>query len=353
MATYIGEFAVIEIGANSVQLAVYRSDVRTGYQRLCELDTSYRMRLADLSDRRQHLPSHAIDRLVDTVRQFNRYCESARVSTRHVHAVATSAIRDAANCASVLNAIETATGVEVRVLTQQEEATFAAIAVTSKLPGLDGLVVDVGAGALRAARVRGGRVTATRALPLGTLSLRRQFLATHSAGGMADALLRSHVASHCVTLRDALAVGDVPPRIVGIGGALKALARMALAQQGVTDAQSYHVSLDRPAVAAWVAQLRALGGDELRSIPGARAAQADTVPFAAVIADELTLALGASHIEIVDASMRDGVASALAFTPEARSVIPHLNVGQPTLNTASLPSSHLDDIDGARMRLGA
>jgi exopolyphosphatase/guanosine-5'-triphosphate,3'-diphosphate pyrophosphatase len=351
MATYIGEFAVIEIGANSIQLAVYRSDVRTGYQRLCELDTSYRMRLADLSDRHQRLPSHAIDRLVDTVRQLNRYCESARVSTRHVHAVATSAIRDAANCASVLSAVEAATGVAVRVLTQQEEATFAALAVSSRLPGLDGLVVDVGAGALRAARVCGGRVTATHALPLGTLSLRRQFLATHSASDMANALLRSHVSAHCMTLRDAL--GDVPPRIVGIGGALKALAKMTLAQRGVTDAESYHVSLDRPAVAAWVAQLRALGGDELRSIPGARAAQADTVPFAAVIADELTLALGASHIEIVDASMRDGVASALASAPEARYVMPRLNIGQPMLNTASLPSNHLDDIDGARMRLGA
>jgi exopolyphosphatase/guanosine-5'-triphosphate,3'-diphosphate pyrophosphatase len=253
----------------------------------------------------------------------------------------------------VLTAIEAATGVAVRILTQQEEATFAALAITSRLPGLDGLVVDVGAGAMRAARVRDGRVTATRALPLGTLSLRRQFPATHSAGGMADALLRSHVSSHCMKLRDSLAVGDDPPRIVGIGGALKALAKMTLAQQGVTDAQSYHVSLDRPALAAWVAQLRVLGGDELRAIPGARAAQADTMPFAAVIADELTLALGASHIEIVDASMRDGVASALASAPEARFVIPRLNIGQPMLNTASLPSNHLDDIDGARVRLGA
>jgi exopolyphosphatase / guanosine-5'-triphosphate,3'-diphosphate pyrophosphatase len=305
------EFAVIDLGANTVQLAIYRADAAIGYKHLCEYDARQRMRLAELTNARQDLPQYAIDALVDAIRQFRRYCESARLNAGHINAVATSALRDAPNREDVLRAIADQTGVDVRVLSEQQEADYAASAVLHRMPLTDGVIFDLGGGALRLATVASGRTRTTHALGLGTLRLQARFQLAHLISDAEFDAFRRFVAQRCADLRGALRLDGKPKRLVGIGGALKTLGRMTLARHGADDADVHGLALDAAELSGWMEGLRALSYDERRALPGQRAAQADTVLYAAVVASALIDALGAQRVEVANVSMRDGVALAI------------------------------------------
>jgi exopolyphosphatase / guanosine-5'-triphosphate,3'-diphosphate pyrophosphatase len=306
----IAEFAVIDLGANSVQLAIYRADAAIGYRHLCEYDARQHMRLADLTNARQELPQYAIDALIDVIRQFKRYCESAHIDARRINAVATSALRDAPNRDVVLGAIASQTGVDVRVLSEQQEAGYAAAAVLHRMPLIDGVVVDFGGGALRLAHVASGRVRASHTLALGTLRLQQRFQLIHlSSDGELDAF-RQFVAQRCTGLHEALRLDRQPKRLIGVGGALKALGRITLAREGAEDVDVHGLALDVREIDAWMHHLRALSFEERRALPGLRAAQTDAVLYAAVLVSALIKTFGAPRIEIANVSMRDGVALA-------------------------------------------
>ncbi len=170
------EFAAIDLGSNTAKLSIYRYRLgSTEAHLMCESDASHRLRLAELQDYQRNFPPHAIQMVIDTVGQFVRYCESAHVSLQNVDAVATNAVRTAANQADVIAQIAAATGVHVRVLSEAEEAALAVAGVMHRMPIVDGIVFDHGGGGLQIAAVKGGVVTDSRTYQLGTLRLRQRF----------------------------------------------------------------------------------------------------------------------------------------------------------------------------------
>ena len=95
-----------------------------------------------------------------------------------VDAVATSAIRDAANRDELLDAIRERTGLEVRVISGAEEARYGYLAIANSLTLDDGFGIDVGGGSVQLMRiadrrleeaesVRSGRGAGQRGVPRG------------------------------------------------------------------------------------------------------------------------------------------------------------------------------------------
>ena len=66
-----------------------------------------------------------------------------------MHAVATSAIRDAANGREFVRAAEQATGLKIEVLPSEEEAHFGYIAAVNTSTMTDGAVLEIGGGSMQ------------------------------------------------------------------------------------------------------------------------------------------------------------------------------------------------------------
>jgi exopolyphosphatase / guanosine-5'-triphosphate,3'-diphosphate pyrophosphatase len=302
------EHAIVEIGSHTVQLAVYSLDPDSGFHLMCEYDAKNRLRLIESLDARRELPGYVIHALIDTVRQFKRYCQSARVNLDHpdrIDIVATSAIREAANRSDIIAAVAAETGLTLRVLSEPEEAGLAADAVIHRTGLTNGIVIDLGGGALRLARVAQGKTVATETLALGALRLRQRFELRSDAQYEA---LSQMISQRLGSIPAALGQKNADPRIVAIGGVVRALGRMELARLDDQAEDGAPVRIGQPALAAWVLRLRTLTPLEIRALPGVPASRVDTVQIGATVITELLSAFRASALEIADVSIRDGLA---------------------------------------------
>jgi exopolyphosphatase/guanosine-5'-triphosphate,3'-diphosphate pyrophosphatase len=222
--------------------------------------------------------------------------------------VATSALRTAPNRDSAIQRLLGATGIEVRVLSEQEEAEYAARGVIQALGMQSGLIFDLGGGGLHIARLKAGQVVATHGYLLGTLRLLRRFpnFAPTSPGELEA--MRAFVAgkfSDNAWLRDGMSGGA---KLVGIGGTVRALARIEQASKGISESlRGYAISAE--AIENWVRTLSAMTVDDLLALPGLKSARIDMVLFGAIIVRELMSAAGAKVLHVCDTSIRDGIAS--------------------------------------------
>ncbi len=298
------EFAVIEIGSHTVQLAVYRIDTNNSYRLMCEYDAKNRLRLVESLNAQSELPDFVIQALIDTVRQFKRYCQSARVDITNIDVVATSAIRDAANQQEIIAEVAAKTGLAIRVLSEPEEAALAADAVMQRTGTANGVIVDLGGGALRLARVVNGQTTASVSNALGTLRLRQRFEVRTDA--QYEALDRM-ITQRLTGIPAALGVKHAPPRIAAIGGVVRALARMELARRGAAGDLREAV-IEARQLKHWIQLLRTLSPVQVRALPGVPASRVDTVLIGAMVVSAVLDVFGAPALDIVDASIRDGLA---------------------------------------------
>lgn len=166
-------------------------------------------------------------KIAEVVAVVNAQLQSAHTrGVTGVRAVATEAIRSAGNGAELVAAIANATGIEVEVLSAEEEARLAFVGVAGTLPGgLDGElgVVDVGGGSSElVVGVAPRSVRWWASVPIGSAMLTHAHLRS-------DPPTPAELAGARAAVRAALAALDAPAPAVAIavGGSATSLARVA------------------------------------------------------------------------------------------------------------------------------
>ena len=210
--------AIIDIGSNTIRMAVYQIEGRT-FELL--LKRKHTVGLAGyLEDGR--LVREGIEKTVKILRGFMDFIDTFGIA--HVHSFATAALRTAANGHAVTDEIMRRTGVAVRIISGEEEAAYDFIGATTNIAHADGIMVDIGGGSTEIISYQDHTMTGRWSLPLGSLAIRR----THVAGLLPTpeecAAIRAAVEG---ILDDAPAVRTLRARhIVGMGGVLSSASRM-------------------------------------------------------------------------------------------------------------------------------
>ncbi|MEO6395708.1 MAG: Ppx/GppA phosphatase family protein [Devosia sp.] len=158
--------AVLDIGSNSVRLVVYERHGRSltplyNEKSACALGRG----LAQTG----RLAYENIDRALTAIQRFALVTKLMKVGTTHV--LATSAVRDASNSKSFVDAVEEMMGAPVRVLSGAEEAHFAALGVVAGIPAFDGVVGDLGGGSLELSAIGGQGESVGETHELGVIRL--------------------------------------------------------------------------------------------------------------------------------------------------------------------------------------
>jgi exopolyphosphatase/guanosine-5'-triphosphate,3'-diphosphate pyrophosphatase len=218
------QLTAIDAGSNAIRLAVARA---TSPEQIQILETERAaVRLGHNAFTRRLLDEETISRAARAFRHFR-----SRMDRHHVtayRAVATAAAREARNYRRLLERIERKAGIELEVISSEEEARLVCLAVRWALGERiqPRLIFDLGGGSLEINFFERGILQNRVALPLGTIRL----METYSIRGAIDEecarRLRLHVAA---LLRSAL---PSPPRFsraaaVACGGNAEALVRLA------------------------------------------------------------------------------------------------------------------------------
>ena len=162
----MGKFAVIDIGSNTVRLVVYENRERAPYvvfneKVFCGLGRG----VSETGSMREK----SIDKATVTLRRFAILLEKMKIKDFKV--VATSAVRDAVNGERFVNSIKHETGLDINVVSGEEEARLSGNGVICAVPRATGIIGDLGGGSLELATVHEKQVGNETTLPLGPLQL--------------------------------------------------------------------------------------------------------------------------------------------------------------------------------------
>jgi hypothetical protein len=140
---------VLDVGSNTVHLLVV--DAHPGAHPWPAHSQKERLRLAEQLDPDGSLSKAGARALIEACAQAKEASE--RLDVDEMLAFATSAVRDASNCAEVLRDVWLKTGVDLRVLSGEDEARMTFLAVRRWFGWSAGrlLVLDIGGGSLEIA----------------------------------------------------------------------------------------------------------------------------------------------------------------------------------------------------------
>ena len=156
--------AVVDVGSNSVRLVIFGDCERAPLTMLNERAFCSLGRGLGKSGK---LNPKGVDYALRTLRRFDWMSRAAGAS--RIHAFATAAVRDAEDGPDFVQRAREETGIDLRVLTGEEEANLAGLGVLFGLPDAQGVVGDLGGSSLELAPISGGRVDPGATLPVGPL----------------------------------------------------------------------------------------------------------------------------------------------------------------------------------------
>ncbi|KAI3337849.1 Ppx/GppA phosphatase [Ustulina deusta] len=154
-------YALVDMGSNGIRFSI--SDLSPPYPRL--LKSLYRERAAiSLFDALNESPStdsptfssDVIARVSRTLARFKSIANEFGVPPEHVSVFATEAMRKASNAASMLNAIQSESGLGVHVLAPEVETLFGAMGARSGFATVNGLFLDLGGGSVQMTYMNSG-----------------------------------------------------------------------------------------------------------------------------------------------------------------------------------------------------
>ncbi|MGR6971935.1 Ppx/GppA phosphatase family protein [Streptomyces cynarae] len=295
---------VLDVGSNTVHLLVV--DAHPGARPLPAHSHKAELRLAELLDGDGAIGQEGVDRLIAVVRDALQAAEDKGVED--LLPFATSAVREAGNADDVLARVHDATGVELQVLTGEEEARLTFLAARRWFGWSAGklLVLDIGGGSLEIAYGIDEEPDAAVSLPLGAGRLTAAWLPGDPPDPEDVRALRRHVRTEIARTVGEFSRFGPPDHVVATSKTFKQLARLAGAARS---AEGLYVQreLKRESLEGWVPQLAGMTAAQRAELPGVSDGRAGQLVAGALVAEAAMDLFGVEALEICPWALREGV----------------------------------------------
>ncbi len=299
---------VLDVGSNTVHLLVV--DAHRGAHPTPMHDDRWAVRLAE------HVgPDDVLSRVGEKalLQSVQEACDQAeKQGCDDFMALATSAIREARNGEEVLDRIRQSTGVELQVLTGEDEARLTFLAVRRWFGWSAGrlLVLDIGGGSLELAVGIDELPDVAVSLPLGAGRMTRRFLPEALSGGRPDldalAALDEHAATLLQPAVEQLQAAGPPDLVAATSKTFRTLARLSGAAPS-----SAGIRVPRRLTATGLDQVvrfvSRIESSALAELPGVSPTRAHQVPAGAAVAAASMRLLDVPFVRICPWALREGV----------------------------------------------
>ncbi len=292
--------AAIDVGSNSIHMIVAEAQ-RQGYR---VIDTEKEMvQLGRGGLEHRPLTDAAIKAAVSTIRSMSEIARSHGVND--IVAVATSATREAPNRKRFIAEVQRACGIDLRVISAEEEADYIYRAVRSAVEfhGGTALSIDIGGGSVEMIVGTSTEVFFTRSEPAGSLRLSQRFgLESAASDGVVKDCRRFVRKMLKKTLARISAVGF--DFTIGTSGTIVTLAGLASGSQPVTSGLRW---VTRSRVRELIRALAPLSTAERARKFSLEEKRADTIVAGAIVLDEIMRGLEIEHLRASDTALREGI----------------------------------------------
>jgi exopolyphosphatase/guanosine-5'-triphosphate,3'-diphosphate pyrophosphatase len=298
----MARYAAIDVGTNTVLLLVAEKTA-SGFSPVVERGAI--TRLGKGVDASHNLAPDAMERTLDALGRFAT--EARSLGAVDIVVSATSAARDAVNGAAFLAAAKARAGVDVEILSGDEEARLSYLAVATDFAAeaaeRELVAIDIGGGSTEFIFGTGSSVRFHTSLNVGSVRLTERCI--HS-----DPPTEEDLGRLSAELDSALAPVPRPKAkalVVGVAGTVTTLYAVAHGVAPYDAARVHRGWLPRDELALTRARLAALPLATRRNVPGLQPERADVIIAGAVLLERALDHLGAEGARVSDRGLRWGL----------------------------------------------
>ncbi|MGX0479744.1 exopolyphosphatase / guanosine-5'-triphosphate,3'-diphosphate pyrophosphatase [Staphylococcus pasteuri] len=162
---------LIDIGSNTIRLVIFGFDKATGLNEILNIKTP--ARLSQYLTKDNDMNDEGIQVLTEALSSFNKVATKFKVD--ELHPIATAAIRQSNNQKDIIKKVKKDTGVEIKIVPEEDEAFYGYYAITHTTDIEDGVSVDIGGGSTEVTLFKDKQLKEAHSFPFGVVSLKRQF----------------------------------------------------------------------------------------------------------------------------------------------------------------------------------
>jgi len=294
-------YAVIDVGTNSVKVHVGERRADASWSTI--VDRAEVTRLGEGLDESGSLQPEPMERTTTAIASMAE--EAKRDSVEAIAAVGTAGLRLAKNSADFVAAVQERCGVEIEVISGEEEGRLAYLAATSGLElGQGPLVVfDTGGGSSQFTFGRGKDIDERFSVNVGAARFTEHY-------GLDGAVSEETLAAAFEAIAGDLARLDgrpTPDALVGMGGAVTNLAAVKHRLTAYDADVVQGTVLDLDEIDRQIELYRTSSADERRRIVGLQPGRADVILAGACIVRTVIAKLGLEAATVSDRGLRHGL----------------------------------------------
>ena len=295
--------AAIDVGSNTIRLIVVEVQNDDTYRILDEERDM--VRLGERLDRTGRLSDAAVARALAALGKMKAIADGFKVA--ETRAIATSAVREAANGSAFVRAALRQHKVRIEVISGEEEAelAFRSAARHFDLEGRSTAVVDIGGGSVEVILSAGTAIDQVYSLPLGAVRVTERLVRSDPLRQKHWRLMKNEIDSSIQSaIRQPAHRAEI---MIGSGGSFTALAHMSKWQREGRHGSVHGYVLTPAEVMHLLDRLREAPLEARRQMPGLSADRADIIVAGAGVISRLIKRLGTQRILVNERGLRDGI----------------------------------------------
>jgi len=299
-----GRLAAIDIGSNSVRLIIAEA-VRGGNYRILDEEREP-TRLGGAIGRDGNLDDDSMSQTLAALETFKKI--AAGFQAEQLRVIATCAIREAGNGPAFCRRILEETGLEVEVISGEQEARYAFSSVQHAfdLSDKNVIVADIGGGSTEIVFATGEMIEEIYSTPLGAVRLTERFADDGSADPAGSFLRLEKEIASCLK-RKTSKPPFAPHFMVGCGGTFTTLADLLMASKRGGDKQVGGFRASHADVRHLLDRLRKMPVRTRRSLAGMTPDRADIIVAGVAIIDAMMKRYRVNTLVVHARGVRDGL----------------------------------------------
>lgn len=292
--------AIIDIGSNSARLVISHIYKNGAYNMVYNQKEA--LRLSQKVDKKGSLTPQAFTDTIGIMKSFAFMCSLYKADK--TIAVATAAIRNAANGAELVRLVEQETGISLHIITGNTEAYISYLGVINTLPYKSGIIFDLGGGSTELILFQDRKILESVSLPIGAVNATAMFNTRNTMPNNVFSdisfFLRTRLAEYPWLKRPKLP-------LIGVGGTARTIGKMHQRAAKYPATKIHNYKLTAQAFRSMFSRLKTTTLEERRKISGLSSERADIILAGAAIINALFEATGSKQMITSGCGLREGL----------------------------------------------
>ncbi|MGG0656828.1 Ppx/GppA family phosphatase [Rummeliibacillus pycnus] len=262
--------AIIDIGSNTVRLVLYKYDLKRGMKEIENIKVVARLRNYILPNGK--LSEQGIQILQTILGTFRDMLHDYDITD--VLATATAAIRQATNGPEILDKLKKEIGIEIKLLSEEQEAFYGYFAVIHTIATPSAITIDMGGGSTEITYYHNKELIQSHSFPFGSVSLKQQFMQSNTLTDEERQKIYEFAKEQFLTL--SWLTGLKLP-VIGIGGSARNMAKMDQRKKNYPISGIHQYKMTNDDFDEIRSEISSLSFEELKQLDGLSSDRADII----------------------------------------------------------------------------